>query len=115
MNADTKMILEEMNKRFDCVDARFDGVDARFDGVDARLDGMDARLDNVELDIRGIKVVIENEIKRDIKLVAEGHGYLVRNINELRERESRNDKLELDVLWLKGQMEKVNKRIDSIA
>ena len=149
MNADTKMILDEMkkmqadttkifgvlgemNKRLDGMDARFDGMDARFDGMDARLDGMDARLDgmdarfdgmdarfdgmdarfdgiearleNVEHSVQCINLTIENEIKRDIHIIAESHLDLANGIKELQERESKYDKLAIDVLWLKNKV-----------
>ena len=142
MNADTKMILDEMkkmqadttkifgvlgemNKRFDGMDDRFDGMDARFDGIDARLDGMDARLDgmddrfdgidarfdrievrldNVEHSVQCINLTIENEIKRDICRIAESHIDLANGIKELQERESKYDKLAIDVLWLKNKV-----------
>lgn len=41
-------LREEMNERFDAVDARFARVDARLDSVDARLDSVDARFDSVD-------------------------------------------------------------------
>lgn len=118
MNTDTKMILEEMKKlRTDnkMIFKKLEEIDTRFDGVDVRFDGMDARLDRVEHDVKVIQLTIENEIRRDIKIIAEGHLDLSRGIAALQAREDRNDKLAIDVLWLKNQMEQVNKRIDSIS
>ena len=118
MNTDTKMILEEMranntaifgvlgemNKRFDGMDARFDGIDARLDGMDARFDRIEVRLDNVEHSVQCINLTIENEIKRDIRRIAESHLDLANGIKELQERESKYDKLAIDVLWLKNKV-----------
>ena len=96
--------LEGIDNRLDSMDIRFDGIDTRLDGIDTRIDGIDTRLDNVEYDIRGIKVVIENEIRRDINIIIEGHLDLSRGIDELRERDNKNEQLAIDVLWLKNKV-----------
>ena len=45
-------LLQQMNTRFDKVDARLEQMDARLDKMDARLDKMDARF---ETDIDDLK------------------------------------------------------------
>ena len=81
--------LDEMDARFDRIDARLDEMDARFDRIDVRLDEMDARFDRIdtkiedlELEVRAIKFIIENEISRNVKIIAEGHLDLSRKLSE---------------------------------
>ena len=129
MNADTKIILNAMkeidanntimfkgiDKKFSDMDARFDGIDNRLDGIDVRLDGIEDRLDKVEGDVKIVKLTLENEVHRDIKLLAEGHVGLSRQISELQKDKNKNDHIAIDVLWLKDRMEKVEKKVEHIA
>ncbi|MCY4635798.1 MAG: hypothetical protein OXG04_15055 [Acidobacteria bacterium] len=52
------------NARFNDVNARFDDVDARFDDVDARFDDVNARLDDVQEDIRELRALVIEALKR---------------------------------------------------
>ena len=68
MNNEEKILtmLTEMNKRFD--------------GIDSRLDGMDSRLDKVEAAVAEVRVLVDVDIDRKLKLLAEGQEAI---LNEL--------------------------------
>ena len=57
------------NARFNDVNARFDDVNARFDDVNARfddfIDGVNARLDGMQADIRELRALVIEALKRD--------------------------------------------------
>ena len=74
--------FDKMDERFDKMDERFDKMDERLDNMDERLDNMDERLGNVENDVRDIRLTIENDIKKGIDVVIEGHMDLSRKLNE---------------------------------
>ena len=74
--------LDKMDERFDKMDERLDKMDERFDKMDERFDKMDERLGNVENDVRDIRLTIENDIKKGIDVVIEGHMDLSRKLNE---------------------------------
>ena len=46
-------------------------VNNRFDEINKRFDAQDKRLDNLESDVRSIKVTLENDVDRSIKLLLE--------------------------------------------
>ena len=104
MNTDTKIILEKLDK-----------IDTRLDKMDTRFDSIDTRFERLEDDVHGIHLILENEINRDIKIIAEGHLGLWQKMDELLEKESKNDQLAIDVLWLKNKVTAIDKRLDSIA
>lgn len=82
MNNEEKILtmLTEMNKRFDGIDSRLDKVDSRLDGIDSRLDGVDSRLDKVEAAVAEVRVLVDVDIDRKLKLLAEGQEAI---LNEL--------------------------------
>lgn len=54
----------------------------KLDGVDVRIDTMDEKIDAMNTDLRYARLRLENEIAENIKLVAEGHMDLSRNLHE---------------------------------
>lgn len=53
------------NARFNDVSARFNDVNARFDDVNTRFDDVNARLDDLQTDVRELRVLVIEALKRD--------------------------------------------------
>lgn len=80
--------------RFEELEAKFDGrseeLEAKFDeklekletNFDAKLDPINYRLDGIESRMSRMELKLENEICRNVKIIAEGHLDLCRNLNE---------------------------------
>lgn len=85
--------LNEMNKWQEQADGRFEQIDGRFEQIDRRLDSIDGRLINVEL-------TIENELRPNIQILAEGQSIIMRKLDELTKVRDEHDytKIRLDVL-----------------
>ena len=102
----TDLILEKLND----IDKRLDGVDKRLEGVDKCLDGVDKRLDSVETDIRSMKLQLENEISRNIKIVAEGHLDLSRNLHEAMKPSNTLEMLQVQVNMLESKVRELERK-----
>lgn len=107
MTEDTKIILERLEK----MDSKIDQLDSRMDMLDSRVDTLDFRVNEVKSQVTCIQLILENEIRRNIQIVAEGHLDLSRKLDDAvkvkEERELllvRTNVLESDVKTLKGQV-----------
>ena len=107
--------LDQMDNRLDQMDERFDKMDERFDKMDERFDKMDERFDKVENDMTGIKLTLENEIRRNIQIVAEGHLDLYRKLDEAQKIENEKEMIAIRVNTLETELRKVKERLDQIA
>ena len=56
--------LDAVDQRLDGIDRRLDAMDQRFDGIDRRLDAMDQRLKGAEIDIKMIRIEMQEESNR---------------------------------------------------
>ena len=65
--------FDKIDAKFEKIDAKFEEIDARFDKIDAKFEEIDARFEAIETDISSIKCTIENEIDKNIKVIAESH------------------------------------------
>ena len=84
---------EQADGRFEQIDKRFEQIDNRFERLEKKVDGIDRRLINVEL-------TIENELRPNIQILAEGQSVIMRKLDELTKVRDEHDytKIRLDVL-----------------
>ena len=68
--------------RLSALEERVAVIEDRLTVVEDRLTVVESRLTAVEQDIRQIKLVAENELRVNIKRIAEGHLDLSRNLHE---------------------------------
>ena len=68
--------------RLSALEERVAVIEDRLTAVEDRLTVVENRLTAVEQDIRQIKLVAENELRVNIKRIAEGHLDLSRNLHE---------------------------------
>ena len=68
MDTDVNTRFANMNTRFDdasaSVNARFDAVDTRFDDMNSRIDDLNARIDGIVNDIRELRRLVIEAVKR---------------------------------------------------
>ena len=74
--------LSALEERVAVIEDRLSAVEDRLTVVENRLSVVENRLTAVEQDIRQIKLVAENELRVNIKRIAEGHLDLSRNLHE---------------------------------
>ena len=118
----TKKILEKMQKGFDRLDKRMehmdkrlDGMDKRLDGMDKRLDGMDKRLDKLEHATRDIQLTIENEIRPNIQVIAEGHADINRKLDEALKVENEKEIMKIHLTYLENEVRRIKEKIGESA
>ena len=74
--------LSSIEDRLSALEERVAVIEDRLTAVEDRLTVVENRLTAVEQDIRQIKLVAENELRVNIKRIAEGHLDLSRNLHE---------------------------------
>lgn len=88
MNNEEKIlqILGELQRGQSAANDRFDKMDDRFDKMEARQDRTETLLEQMQLDVRAVKVTLENEVKRDISLIRESQIDQARHTEDLCEQ-----------------------------
>lgn len=87
-----------MTRRMDRTDQRVDNLETRMDKLEDRMDRMEVRMDNLEQDVRGIHVILENTVARQLQLLMEGQKVLLETLAP----RAKTDALEEDVDLLKS-------------
>ena len=65
---------------------------------------LDGRVSNLESNVESMKLIVENDIRREIRIVAEGHLDLSRQLAGLQKRDSESEMLKLRVSMLESDV-----------
>jgi hypothetical protein len=109
--------FDAMDARFDAVDVRFDAMDVRFDAMDARFDAMDARFDGLDGRVQALEARTLDTKPIWERALAEIHE-VKQGVEEVKGRvesiERKFDVLTLDMMQLRGDQRRVDKRMDAL-
>ena len=72
------LILEKLNT----IESRLDNIESGLDSIESRLDSIESRVDKLENDVHVVKLILENEVSRNIQIIAEGHMDLDRKLHD---------------------------------
>ena len=65
--------VTSLDEKVNSLDTKVASLDAKVNSLDTKVASLDAKVNSLDADVRGIKVVLENEVRRDLNLLAEGH------------------------------------------
>jgi chromosome segregation ATPase len=118
---DSRPFEERLFARLDSIEARFEAMEARFD---RRFDALDSRVHALEAKALDTKPIWENalaeifEVKQSVEAVKQGVEEVKQSVEEVKGRveniERKFDVLILDMMQLRGDQRRVEKRMDAL-
>ncbi|WP_104802428.1 hypothetical protein [Blautia marasmi] len=114
--------LEQIDDKFRQIDKRFELVEESIKQMKVQLNNVETRLDRLEKEVAAVrdeleqtKFIIENEIQRNIKIIAENHVDLSRKFTDAL-RVSQTDELyHLKVNQLESRLVILESKFDSLS
>ena len=120
-SAKLDLILEKLDglgTRMDALESRMDGLESRMDGLESRMDGLESRMDSLESNLQEVKkqttqtcLIIENELRVNIKRIAEGHLDLSRNLHEAQKPSQEFEMLSIRVGVLESDVRMLKNKV----
>lgn len=98
MTEETTLILHEISTLKDSMIQQFKKVDER--------------LDNVEALARGNRIILENDIPKQINLIAEGHMDLNRKLQAAEEANRKYDNVMINIVAMQNDIRKIKDRLE---
>lgn len=108
---DTKLILNAI----ETMGNRFDSLESRFDSLEGRFDSLEGEVKTIKAEVRSINLTLENEIARNIGVIAEGHTILERKLDESLKVNQEKELLLIRVNHLENEVRKLKEQINGIA
>lgn len=90
-----KETLDPFNQRLDRIEDEISNIKYGIADVKVDISNVQCDIAGMKNDISGIHVVLDAEIKRDVKLIAEGHEILLECIPDASQAEDFSDKLDV--------------------
>lgn len=100
------------NEKFDLILSKFDKLESKFEKVEGRLEKVESKLDKVEIDVADIKMTLENEIRVNIRRVAEGHLDLSRNLHEVLKADNEKEMLSIRVSVFETELRRIKRQLE---
>ena len=115
--------VEEMDGRLDNVEKRLDNVEKRLSSLEKDvsnlkkdvkfLKSLKEDVDNLKDDVSAVKLELENEVSRNIAIVAEGHSDIMRKFNETTKSTSAVEMLMVQVNILQSKVRDLENKISA--
>ena len=94
------------------VDRKLTGLDKKFTDVQT---GVDRKLTGLDKKFTGVQMTIENEIRRNIEIIAENHIGLNKKLDEVLSREEEKELMKIKINVLESEIRKLKEQIEKIA
>lgn len=83
--------------------------------METKMSTMETKMDTIETDVKDIRLTLENEIRVNIKRVAEGHLDLSRNLHEALKIDHEKEMLSIRVNMLESEVRRIKERLEQTA
>ena len=92
-------------EKLDLILQKVDGLEREMGSMEQRLNG---RMDALEERLTRVQVTLENETNKKIDVIGEGHNFLGTHLAEALQMQTKNVRMELDILNLKMEVKSLN-------
>lgn len=114
--------MQGMENEMQGMKAGMQGMETRMQGMETKMQGMETRMQTLENDLQEVKqkvtnidLTLENEIRVNIRRVAEGHLDISRNLHDALKIDSEKEMLVIRVNILESELRRMKERLDQIA
>lgn len=114
--------MQGMKAGMQGMETRMQGMETKMQGMENEMQGMETRMQTLENDLQEVKqkvtnidLTLENEIRVNIRRVAEGHLDISRNLHDALKIDSEKEMLVIRVNILESELRRMKERLDQIA
>ncbi|MDE7479259.1 MAG: hypothetical protein K2M91_15210 [Lachnospiraceae bacterium] len=114
--------MQSMETRMQGMETKMQGMETRMQGMETGMQNMEDRMQTMENDLHEVKqkvtnidLTLENEIRVNIKRVAEGHLDISRNLHDALKIDSEKEMIVIRVNILESELRRLKERLDQIA
>lgn len=105
-------LLEQIVANVSKISSEITGIKTEIKEMKSEIKEMKSEIKELKSDVSEIKMTIENEIRVNIKRVAEGHLDLSRNLKEAQIPNSELEVISIKVTTLENQMKEVRRKLE---
>lgn len=118
--------MQGMEDKMQGMEDKMRGMEDRMQGMENEMKGMKNEMQDIkneiqvlkqqtsdtEANVTQMKLMLENEIRTNIKRIAEGHLHLSRNLHDVLKIDSENEMLAIRVSVLESEVSRIKDRLE---
>ncbi len=102
--------LDTMDSKITTIESKLTNIESRMTNLESRMTNLEEEVSAIKEDVAEINLTLENEIRRDIRRVAEGHQDLSRMLHEAMKPHAEFEMLSIRLGWLENKVNKMSKK-----
>lgn len=110
------------SEKLDLILSKMQGMETRMQGMETKMQGMETKMQIMENNLQEVKqkttnidITLENEIRVNIRRIAEGHLDISRNLHDALKIDSEKEMMVIRVNMLESELRRIKQRLDQIA
>lgn len=110
------------SEKLDLILSKMQGMETRMQGMETKMQGMETKMQIMENNLQEVKqkttnidITLENEIRVNIRRIAEGHLDISRNLHDALKIDSEKEMMVIRVNMLESELRRIKERLDQIA
>ena len=103
------------SEKLDLILSKMQGMETRMQGMDTKMQIIENNLQEVKQKTTNIDITLENEIRVNIRRIAEGHLDISRNLHDALKIDSEKEMMVIRVNMLESELRRIKERLDQIA
>ena len=107
--------VESVDTKMESMDTRMESLDTRIESLEDRIESIEDRMDSMETQLSDVKLTLENEIRKNIEIVAEGHLDLSRNLHEAMKPYNAMEMVQVQISILESKVRDLEKAVQVTA
>ncbi len=102
--------MSSMEGKMSSMEGKMNSMEGKMNSMEGKMNSLEERLISVESDVKGIKIKIENELSNNIRLIAEGHLDLSRELHDVLRSANSLEMLSIKVNVLESKVRELERR-----
>ncbi len=103
------------SEKLDLILSKMQGMETKMQGMETKMQIMENDLQEVKQKTTNIDITLENEIRVNIRRIAEGHLDISRNLHDALKIDSEKEMMVIRVNMLESELRRIKQRLDQIA
>ncbi|MDE6127573.1 MAG: hypothetical protein K2G16_00060 [Lachnospiraceae bacterium] len=104
-----------LESKHDVLEGKLDSLESKHDSLVSDIKEIKQKVNSVENKVTNMDLTLENEIRVNIKRVAEGHLDLSRNLHNALSIDNEKEMLSIRVNMLETELRKIKVKLENIA
>ena len=105
--------VTSLDEKVASLDEKVASLDEKVVSLDNRVSSLDGKVSSLDTELKSVKLTLENETNRNIKIIAEGHIDVMNKLNDVLKVENEKELMLIRLNTLENEVRKIKEIISA--